>query len=387
MTANYCDVSHASAVPRTLRPHIALGVALLALVAGGCSAATGTHRTTAPQSSPGSSSARPAPAVTGRTSATQRPAAPTGVFTFAFAGDVHFAERTAQRLAHPETAFGQAAAVLRGADLTMVNLETAITTRGDPAPKDFHFRAPATAFVALRDAGVDVATMANNHAADYGGVGLHDSLAAIRATHFPVVGIGADATAAFAPWTVAVHGAKVAVFAASQVRDETLANYSAGPASPGIASAYDARLVRAVRSAKAAGYVVIVYLHWGTEYTDCPNDDQRGLADTLARAGAAAVIGTHVHELQGAGWRADGSYVAYGLGNYLWWRSFGNVQDDNGVLTLTFRHGRVASARFAPAHLDNRGVPVPASGAEAARIAGQWARVRQCAGLAATPPH
>ena len=80
------------------------------------------------------------------------------------------------------------------------------------------------------------------------------------------------------------------------------------------------------------------------------------------------------------------AFVAYGLGNYLWWRSFGNAQDDNGVLTLNFRAGRVVADHFAPAHLDDRGVPVPATGGEAARINAEWAQVRQCADLAATPP-
>jgi poly-gamma-glutamate capsule biosynthesis protein CapA/YwtB (metallophosphatase superfamily) len=296
-------------------------------------------------------------------------------------------ERTAERLARdPATVFGDATSALAAADLTMVNLETAITTGGDPAPKDFHFRAPPSAFTALRDAGVDVATMANNHAADYGATGLADTLAAIRSSGFPVVGIGADADRAYAAWKTTVHGMKIAVLAASQVRDETLANYSAGPRTPGIASADNTRLVAEVRAARAAGYLVVVYLHWGTEYTDCPNGDQQSLAGTLARAGAAAIIGTHVHELQGAGWRRDGAYVAYGLGNYLWWRSFGNAQDDNGVLTLTLRAGRVVTAHFAPAHLDARGVPLPVTGRAAARIEAEWARARQCAGLAAGPP-
>src|SRR5262245_33632812 len=87
---------------------------------------------------------------------------PAARITLAFAGDVHFAERTAARLtANPNTAFGEAATALRAADLTMVNLETAVTERGSPEPKEFRFRTPATAFTALRAAGVDVATMAN----------------------------------------------------------------------------------------------------------------------------------------------------------------------------------------------------------------------------------
>jgi len=378
-------------MPRAVRPHIALIAAVVLTVTAGACTSGGGNRADQSSSSPAPSvsaavSTPPTTRPAASTPAPSEPARPSGEFTFAFAGDVHFMERTASLLAHPATAFGPAAAGLRGADLAMVNLETAITTRGEPAPKDFHFRTPATALTALRDAGVDVATMANNHAADYGSVGLSDTLAAIRTSHFPVVGIGANADAAFAPWTTTVNGVKVAVIAASQVRDETLANYSAGASSPGIASADSDRLVQSVRTAKAAGYTVIVYLHWGTEYTACPDGNQRTLADTLARAGATAVIGAHVHQLQGAGWRPDGAYVAYGLGNYVWWRSFGNAQDDNGVLTLTVRPSRVVGARFAPAHLDDRGIPLPATGAEATRINAQWTQVRQCADLAGAPP-
>ncbi len=62
---------------------------------------------------------------------------------------------------------------------------------------------------------------------------------------------------------------------------------------------------------------MIVFLHWWTEYVSCPDIDQQRLADQLAAAGATAVIGTHAHVLQGAGWRDDGTYVAYGLSNYL----------------------------------------------------------------------
>jgi poly-gamma-glutamate synthesis protein (capsule biosynthesis protein) len=238
----------------------------------------------------------------------------------------------------------------------------------------------------LRHAGIDVVTMANNHGADYGTSGLRDSLAAAASAHFPVVGIGADADAAFAPYTTTLRGVRVAIFGADQVRDETtLPLFSAGPNKPGVANAYDRALVDEVRAAKRAGYVVVVYVHWGVEYQTCPSSDQKNLATQLAAAGASAVVGAHAHVLQGAGWNAAGTYVAYGLGNYLWWRSFGNNQDDNGVLTLTFDRGQVAASHFAPAHLDDRGVPVPSTGAEKSHIADEFAADRSCAGLSATP--
>ena len=314
---------------------------------------------------------------------TQDPAA----FTIAFAGDVNFAERTADRLAaDPATAFGVAAKGLGAADLTMVNLETAITTNGEPEPKSFTFRAPPSAFTALRAAGVDVASMANNHGADYGAVGLADSVAAIAESTFPVVGIGANEAQAMAPYRTTIKGVPIAVFAVSAVHDHTLASWTATADTPGIASAFDPRLVENVRAAAADGATVIVFLHWGTEYDSCPDTDQVQLADELAAAGATAVIGAHAHVLQGAGWRDDGVYVAYGLSNYLWWRSFGNEQDDNGVLTLTFDGKTVTAASFAPSHLDDTGVPVPATGAQRDRIEAEWEEVRACADLSALPP-
>jgi poly-gamma-glutamate synthesis protein (capsule biosynthesis protein) len=88
--------------------------------------------------------------------------------------------------------------------------------------------------------------------------------------------------------------------------------------------------------------------------------------------------------LQGAGWLPNGTYVEYGLGNYLWWMSFGNNQDDNGVLTLTFRRSKVVAGSFHPSHLDDRGVPVPARGAERSRIMAEWNADRQCTDLSAS---
>ena len=371
-----------------LRPGIALAAAVLlgAACSGPGAAAPPTARSSPP--SPAGSSTSPstggtAPAPRGSSS----PARPRGEFTISFAGDVHFAGRVAVRLDDPATVFGSAHAALTSADLTMVNLETAIATGGEPAPKEFTFRAPPSALSALAASGVDVATMANNHGADYGAEGIRESLRAIRRSGFPVVGIGRDERAAFAPFTTTLNGTRVAIIAADQVQDETtLRLYSAGPHTPGVANAFSPLLLDSVRRAHAAGYVVVVYLHWGIEYRTCPSALQTGLAGQLADAGAAAVVGSHAHVLQGAGWLRDGTYVSYGLGNYLWWMSFGNDQDDNGVLTLTFRGGHVVADHFAPAHLDDRGVPVPARGAERHRIAAEWNADRSCTDLSAVPP-
>jgi poly-gamma-glutamate capsule biosynthesis protein CapA/YwtB (metallophosphatase superfamily) len=361
-----------------------LATALVALVAaaGVVAGVTAVARSIQPAVRPTFGPGTPAPAST-EPAATPSPT-PAPQITLAFAGDVHFEGRVAERLAtDPATAFGEAAAALSRADLTMVNLETAITEGGAAEPKQFTFRAPATAFTALEAAGIDVASMANNHGADFGATGLADTFDAIAASRFPTVGIGPDARRAYAPHYRDVRGHRVALLGASQIRDRTLAAWTAGADDPGIASAYSDRLVGAVRDARRRAEIVVVYLHWGVEGQACPSAEQRALAARLAEAGADAVVGTHAHLLLGAGWLGR-TYVAYGLGNYLWWRDSA-FSNDTGVLQLTFRGRRVVAAKLAPARIDPRGVPVPATGETAARIQRRWADLRGCTGLAGTP--
>ncbi|MFL6071929.1 MAG: CapA family protein [Mycobacteriales bacterium] len=321
----------------------------------------------------------------GQVTAASSPTRSAGI-TVAFAGDVHFEKRTVARLTDPPPALGPISQTLGAADVSLVNLETAITTRGTPEPKQWHFRAPASALGVLQQSGVKVVTMANNHAADYGGDGVRDSLAAIRTGPIPVIGFGADADAAYRPYVADVRGTKIALIAASQIHDRTMSAWKAGPGKPGIASALDTdRLVAAVRQARQQGaQAVIVYVHWGTEGSACPNSEQKALAALLARAGVTAVVGTHAHQLLGAG-TIGGTYVAYGYGNFLWHLD-NAYSNDTGVDTITIRAGRVVAERFTPAFIDSRGVPMPATGTAAARIQDKWLHPAACAGLGPLPP-
>src|SRR5579862_7879721 len=197
--------------------------------------------TTAPAAPPTAAPARTAqPASHSATPSSRTASAPAaaGSVTLAFAGDVHFTGRTALLLNDPASAFGPIASVLKSADFTMVNLETSVTSRGTPQPKTYHFRAAPAAFTALRDGGVDLVTMANNHVLDYGQVGLADTLAAARAARFPYVGIGTDAAAAWAPYVTTVKGMRIAIIGVSQVAD-LASSWVATASRPGEANAID----------------------------------------------------------------------------------------------------------------------------------------------------
>src|SRR5262249_45576188 len=127
--------------------------------------------------------------------------------------------------------------VLSDADLTMVNLETAITDAGEPvAGKNYHFRSPAASFDALKAAGVDVVNMPNNHALDYGPSGLQDTLRAIAAAKLPVTGIGANVTEAYRPFRTTIKGQRVAIVSATDWLEPALVDaWSATETQPGLA--------------------------------------------------------------------------------------------------------------------------------------------------------
>ena len=313
-------------------------------------------------------------------------AASTGPITLAFAGDVHFANGLAALLAHPQNSLAGLRPYLAGADLAVVNLETAITSRGTPQPKQYHFRATPSALDALKVAGVDAVTMANNHAVDYGVDGLRDTLAAQSASPIPIVGIGKDAAQAYAPAMFDVHGLKIALLGATQIPDWTLATWPAGTSKPGVAvaSAPADRLVAAVRAAKRTSDVVVVYLHWGTDYTTCPNSLQERTVAALSRAGASVIVGSHAHRVEGSGW-AGSTFVDYGLGNFVWWKSQ-EPDSRTGVLTVTLdAAGHPVAQKWHSMLIGSDGLPRAPGASAQARLDKAVDAARACSGLRLRP--
>jgi len=360
------------------RSGVTLVAATLALAFAGCSS-------TSPVDS------RSGPADPDATADEAVATARSGGVTVAFAGDVHFEAQVSELLARPRGALGPIARTLRSADVAMLNLETPITRRGVRDPKEleedgnrFHFRTSPRALDVLADAGVDVVSVANNHAGDYGQVGLADTLAAGRRSGVAMVGAGRNEVEALTPHRVTVDDLDIAFLAADAVfREGRSGVWAAGPGNAGLASAREAAppdLLAAVESAAATDDVVVVYLHWGLEYQACPSQRQRLLARNLAEAGADVVVGTHAHVLGGAGWSGD-TYVGYGLGNFVWYH---DRQPDTGVLTLTLDEDGVVEDAWTPARIGPAGPARPLAGAERAAAVDGWRAGRRCTGLADT---
>ncbi len=303
--------------------------------------------------------------------------------TFAFGGDVHFEGGIRSKLdSDPAGMFAPIAPELSQADVAMVNLETAITERGSPVPKSYNFRAPARALEALRVAGVDVVTMANNHGVDYGSVGLADTLAAKAATPLGVLGIGANATEAYAPWKKDVKGQRIAVIAASDVIDDALIpSWTATDTQGGIASAKavnQLRLIDSVRAARPDADTLVVYLHWGEEGSSCPTPRQRDLAHAVVDAGADIVVGSHTHRVVTAG-RMGSALVDYGLGNFVFYNESG-PSGVTGVLSVTATGRDIDAYAWKPARIQG-GIPHLLTGDAAAQDIAAFNDRRSCTDL------
>ena len=322
------------------------------------------------------------------------PVRPAEQITLAFAGDVHFENHLASLADDPDS-LSELQSSLGAADLGMVNLETALTQGGSPVPgKPFTWRAHSGALDAVAGAGVDLVTMANNHAVDYGEVGLADTFDAIDASPIPVIGIGRDESEAFAPEILEVRGVKVAFVSASQVYEETTSYYAAGPGTPGIASALPRdRILQAVREAREQADVVVAYMHWGLEGYTCPGDEAIASAHDLEAAGADVILGDHAHRVNGAGWVGD-AYVHFGLGNFVYYLNR-EPAGHTGVLTVTVdvpasdepRPDRplVTDADWDAMLISGDGIPRRQDAATTARLQQVFEASRECTPARATP--
>ncbi|CAN5458387.1 hypothetical protein BH23ACT9_BH23ACT9_23660 [soil metagenome] len=304
------------------------------------------------------------------TDATPTDATPTGVtdpddeqdeepappITIAFAGDIHGEPPIDQLLRRGDNPLEGVADLLGDADLAVVNLETAVGTLGRPADKTYTFQADPALATALADAGVDVVTLANNHALDYGIEAADETRAVVEGEGMAVVGYGRDAEDAYAAHVVDIGGRTVAVVGLSRVLP--VIDWAAEANRPGMASAYDTgAAVEAVRAASALADHVVVTIHWGQERWVCPNADQVSLARALSNAGADVIAGHHPHVLQGLVTFQD-TLIAYSVGNFVFYARTPATRQ-SGVLTVTLGGGGVEDHLWSPAVIDGQGRPQP----------------------------
>lgn len=274
--------------------------------------------------------------------------------TLAFAGDVGFAEgyATINKYRSMGSDVGKSfdpeiLDTMRSVDIMMVNNEFPYSYRGSPTPnKTYTFRADPADVHIMTDLGVDIVSLANNHAYDYGPDALIDTIDTLNDAKLPFVGAGKNIEEARKPAYFHANGHIISYVSATQI--ERYGNPDTKEAtedSPGVLRTLDpASFVPTIEEAAANSDFTVVYVHWGSESTDLVEKSQRDLAQAYVDAGADLIIGDHSHCLQGIDY-VGGVPVFFSLGNY-WFNS--RTLDTCIVRTTLDSECKIKTVEFIP---------------------------------------
>src|SRR5690606_1761556 len=229
---------------------------------------------------------------------------------------------------------------LKNADLTIGNLETPLTDRGSPmVEKTYLFRNPPDKVApALKSAGFDIVTLANNHILDYGVEGLRDTIRSLQDVGIAHVGAGMNLQEARRPVVLTLpDGQTVGFLGYSNTFPE---EFWATPSSPGTAFGHVKHVQSDVQALVERNIdIIVVSFHWGRERQPRLRAYQPLLAHAAIDAGADLVLGHHPHILQGVE-RYKNGLVLYSLGNYTF-STFSNSVYTSVVAQIDFRNGRL----------------------------------------------
>ncbi|HEY3069607.1 MAG TPA: CapA family protein [Gaiellaceae bacterium] len=270
----------------------------------------------------------------------------------AAAGDVNLGDRVGRAISVHGVRYPwlSVAPVLRSADITVVNLECSVSTRGYPIPgKEYTFRGSPSSLQAMASyAGVDVVTVANNHALDYGRLAFADTLRYAHVYGMKTIGGGANLAAARRAAIFRLGGLRIALLGYSDVRPP---GFDAGPTWSGTAPAFPWYITPDVRRERARGAdIVLVYFHWGIERMFSPTARQRSLAQVALDAGATIVGGAHPHVQQPIEQPRPRRLVKWSLGNFVFGANTAATAS-TGILRLRVGHTGVLRYAFRRARI------------------------------------
>jgi poly-gamma-glutamate capsule biosynthesis protein CapA/YwtB (metallophosphatase superfamily) len=201
--------------------------------------------------------------------------------------------------------------VIAGADLALCHMETPLvpgSVQGYPV-----FHTPPDLARSIKRVGWDASSTASNHSLDAGQAGIGSTLHALRRAGVKATGTSRSARARRRVAMLRAKGVRIALLSYTAVTNGQAVPHpwSVNWASPG-------PILRDARRARRRGArIVIVNIHWGTEFAAAVSPQQRALARRLTRSPAIdAIVGQHVHVVQPIR-RVHGKPVVFGEGNLI----------------------------------------------------------------------
>jgi poly-gamma-glutamate synthesis protein (capsule biosynthesis protein) len=242
-------------------------------------------------------------------------------FSLIAGGDVSLGRLIGQiLLKEPERdLFKTIAPVLASADVRFVNLESQLSDQGGETENPENiliFTGPPSGADALARGRIDVVSLANNHAWDYGKKALFETMDNLDRVGVRYVGAGRTREEAYRALHIEKNGLRLALLAVTDIWNQ--GPLSKHPGAEHVARADHETLAESVRAlrADAANDFIAVSYHGGSEYIDEPLQRTREILRGAMDAGADFVIGHHPHVTHGVEWR-NGKPILYSLGNFL----------------------------------------------------------------------
>jgi poly-gamma-glutamate synthesis protein (capsule biosynthesis protein) len=276
--------------------------------------------------------------------------------TMVITGDIMLARTVNQQMVASTDLFpfNHTASFLRSFDLTIGNLECVVSTLGSPIPgKEFTFEANLIGFDRLVAAGYRIVSVANNHSGDYGKDAFTDMLGHLVKHGITPVGGGVHEAQAHEPVLTTIRTTRIGVLAYCEIGPEF---FAATPTTPGHAWLTADALRRDIPLARPQCDFLIVFTHWGVEYTTIENDHQRALAHTAINAGADLVIGCHPHVIQPSEMYL-GKPIIYSLGNFVFDYMTDPLTSSCHILTLKVQGSRLLEWKLVHSEIGDWGQP------------------------------
>jgi poly-gamma-glutamate synthesis protein (capsule biosynthesis protein) len=301
-------------------------------------------------------------------------------------GDISFS-RSVERMTKIhgiDYPFSKISDYLRSADIVFGNLETPITAGREISSGEMIFRSNPDTEMALKNAGFNILSLANNHTMNFGQAGLKDTFKYLKQAGIKYVGAGENSDEAYRPVYLEIkevnpvrnraqtqasaisNGVKFAFLAYHNPKIVPV-SYGAAIGRAGTAFIDIEKMAAAVKEAKQNVDFVIVSMHAGDEYIDKPNNYQINFAHAAIDAGADLVIGHHPHVVQTME-EYKGKYTFYSLGNFIFDQMWSQNTKRGLAVKIFFSENKITGISFLPVIIENYCQPRPADEKESAQI-------------------
>lgn len=242
---------------------------------------------------------------------------------------------------------------LKNADILFGNLEGVVSDKGNNVGSIYSFRMDPKVLPALKNAGFDIFSFANNHVGDWGINAFKDSLSRLSNAEILKTGAGMNKEEAETPTIIEKNGIKFGFLGFS---DEGPNWLEAETATPGILLANNPNIGDIIKNAKTKCDVLIVSFHFGEEYKLTHNKRQETLAHTAIDNGADMIIGTHPHVMEDIETYKD-KPIVYSLGNFLFDQYFSKDTMRGMLFSATYEGKNLVETKERIITLNNKYQP------------------------------